>query len=287
MKTEIHRSFGSRLLALIVAGSIMLVSMRTDAATDTNIYKIYLGSDDDGGATRDWYATFYHANYAMMFNGLSDPLPEQLPASLDANGHWGPVVNGWQLSVRFPQGEYLTNEPVVAMIMLRNVGSTDAWMFTRPYDGARKNFRYVLHHATNTLSWSWSDPPPPDPAPPGYQMPKYFVNVRVEPYSQKAFFVRADQVFELSQVGHYSFQVIWPDRSTTGPSPVYREANKSNVVSGVAAFRIVDKLSDAELEARKTHEQMHQAAKRAAAELQQQEFQELSRRAMTNNPSAK
>lgn len=279
--------FGFLLPLVLLLAAVDQASVAASAATDTNIYKIHLGSDDDGGVTRDRYATFDHANYAMMFNGLSGPLPEQLTASLDTNGHWGPVVNGWHLSVRFPQGEYLTNEPVVATIMLRNVGSTDAWLFTRTYDGARRNFRYVLHHGTNTLSWSWNDPPPPDPAPPGYQMPKYFVNVRVEPYSQKAFFVRLDQIFDLSQSGQYSVQVSWPERSTTGPSPVYRETNEPSIVSGVAVLRVVDKLSDSELEARKTQEQNHQAAKRAAAELQQEAFRELARRAMTNKPSAK
>lgn len=286
--SEIHRSIGSRLLALIVACNSMLVSVRTSAATDTNIYRINtsLVADDDGGVTRDRYANYYHANHAMMFNGLSSPLPEQLPASFDSNGHWGPVVNGWQLSVRFHHGEFLTNEPAVAMITIRNVNAPLPSIFRRwSASDTRKNFRYALHHGTNALTWSWTDPLP-DPAPPGAPVRRHFGTAVIAPGSQTPFFVRLDQIFDLSQAGQYSLQVSWPERATTVESLIYRESG-TNIVSGVATLRVVDKLSDAELEARKTQEQTHEAAKRAAAELRQKGFQFLWRRAMTNKPPVK
>jgi hypothetical protein len=291
MKTEIYRGFGSQYLALIVACNSMIGAVQTDAATDTNVYKIYaLAGDDDGGVTMDRYATVYHANHAMMFNGLSGPLPEQLPANRDTNGHWGPVVNGWQLSVRFRHGEFLTNEPVVAMIMLRNVNAPFPSIFKRlhsegRHSEARKNFSYALRHGTNTLTWSWTDPPL-DPMSLVIRQPRYFWKLTIEPRWQAAFFVRLDQIFDLSQPGEYSVQVSWPERSTTVESLIYRESG-TNIVSGVAGLHIVDKLSDFELKARKRLEETYQAANRAAAELQQKELRERARREMTNKPSAK
>jgi len=289
MKTEICCSFGRQLLTLIVAWSSMLIAPLAVAATDTNIYRINasLVADDDGGSTIDQYATFYHANCAMMFNGLSSPLPEQLPASLDTSGHWGPVVNGWQLSVRFPHGEFLTNEPVSAMITLRNVSAPFPSIFRRwSAADTRKNFRYVLRHGTNTLTWSWTDPPPPDPPAPGAPVRRHFGKHEIATGTQAPFFVKLDRIFDLSHPGQYSVQVSWPERSTTTENLVYRESG-TNIVSGVATLRIVDKLSDGEVEARKTQEQTDQAGKRTAAELQRREFQEREGRAMTNKASAK
>jgi len=75
--------------------------------------------------------------------------------------------------------------------------------------------------------------------------------------------VRLDEIFDLRQPGEYSVQVAWPERSTTAGSLVYRESG-TNIVSGVATFRIVDSLSPAELEARKAFDRLLEETERKA-----------------------
>ena len=52
------------------------------------------------------------------------------PASEDSEGHWGPVTNGFQLSLRFAKEVYSNGEPVAATILVRNVsGVRQQYMF--------------------------------------------------------------------------------------------------------------------------------------------------------------
>jgi hypothetical protein len=44
-----------------------------------------------------------------------------MPAELFPEGNWGAPQNGFQLSIRFEKQNYVSGEPVVATILLRNV----------------------------------------------------------------------------------------------------------------------------------------------------------------------
>ena len=46
---------------------------------------------------------------------------EDLPAELDANGHWGFSSEGYKLCLRFERLVFVTGEPIVASLIVRNV----------------------------------------------------------------------------------------------------------------------------------------------------------------------
>lgn len=46
--------------------------------------------------------------------------PEGRPAEEDPEGHWSPVLEGFQLSLRFSKQEYVIGEPVTAILLKRN-----------------------------------------------------------------------------------------------------------------------------------------------------------------------
>ena len=50
---------------------------------------------------------------------------ESLPANLFRVGNWGPIVEGFQLSLRFSKQSYTNGEPVHGAILLRNVSGSN------------------------------------------------------------------------------------------------------------------------------------------------------------------
>lgn len=51
--------------------------------------------------------------------------PECRPVELDPEGHWGPITEGFQLSLRFTNTVVHVGEPLIATIILRNVSPTN------------------------------------------------------------------------------------------------------------------------------------------------------------------
>jgi hypothetical protein len=206
---------------------------------DAGVYRLTTFAGDDEGNLGNWYWAYYARH------GRTAPLPEELSASRDTNGYWGEPVDRLQLSGRFHRHEFVLGEPISAMILVRNLTSSSRRLPIRNYSRSetRKNFGYVLRHGTNTSYWSWSDPPPPNPLPNGYQPPKYFLYGHdLEPHSQNVFFVRLDQIFNLKDRGDYSIQVSRAEQPLDGRSAVKLD-------SGIASFRVVERLSPAEIAA--------------------------------------
>jgi hypothetical protein len=56
------------------------------------------------------------------------------PAKDDPNGHWGPIIYGYELSIRFKKFTFHTNEPVIATIIYRNAG-TNILNHATPFGG--------------------------------------------------------------------------------------------------------------------------------------------------------
>jgi len=229
---------------MVVAVSAFASAQQPNLA-DTNVYSTYPFGGDDEGGTKNWYSIYWfqHRNWRAM--GLVEPMPEQLPASRDTNGHWGAPADNLQLSVRFHRREFIPGEPVHVMVVLRNLVPSSRRVEHRATgkSQARKNFAFVLRNGTNALNWSWTDPKLPDPLPDGFQLPKDFYVHTMEAHSQMAFFVRLDEIFDLGQPGEYSVQVTWPERTPGGRTII------TNVVSGTATFQIVERLSPAEIAA--------------------------------------
>jgi hypothetical protein len=64
------------------------------------------------------------------------------PAEDDPSGHWGAVVCGRELSIRFNENIFQSNEPIVATIIYRNVG-TNVLNNDSPY-GGDLDFQFVI-----------------------------------------------------------------------------------------------------------------------------------------------
>lgn len=58
------------------------------------------------------------------------------PVALDSEGHWGQIDLGCQTSLRFEKTSYPTNGPVVAKLIVRDVGDQVVEFFFRPADPA-------------------------------------------------------------------------------------------------------------------------------------------------------
>jgi hypothetical protein len=63
-------------------------------------------------------------------------IKESRPADQDPDGHWGPALDGLQLSLRFKKQAYTNGENIIAIVLIRNVSSNsidyDA-MYTSAY----------------------------------------------------------------------------------------------------------------------------------------------------------
>jgi hypothetical protein len=298
MKTETNYTFKLHLLWLMAIAVNGLAAAQQPSQADTDAYHTDPFGGNDEGRIGNWYSTHWFQHRDLLARGLADPMPEELPASRDTNGHWGSVVDGWQLSVRFWVREFVAGQPVEAMVLIRNVDSSPRGIVIRKLGASEacKNFSYQLHSGTNITSWAWTDSPPPNPLPNGYRFPKRFSESKVGPHSQIAFFVRLDQIFDLRGFGEYSIQVTRAERSSTGQEI-------TNVPSGLATFRVVDKLSRSEIAASDARaRELKETERRAREELSKphERFLATNKSAfertppasdslleMTNKPSAK
>ena len=59
--------------------------------------------------------------------------PESRPAIEDPEGHWGQPTNGFQLSLRFEKQTFTNGEPIVAVMLIRNVTNAPLTHFKPTY----------------------------------------------------------------------------------------------------------------------------------------------------------
>jgi hypothetical protein len=55
---------------------------------------------------------------------------EALPEAMFTNGNWAPVVDGVRLSLRFDKQTYVEGEPIIAIILIRNVTNRYVYLST-------------------------------------------------------------------------------------------------------------------------------------------------------------
>lgn len=168
------------------------------------------------------------ADYYMYRNDLGEPIPETLPATQDIHGNWGVAIKGLQLSLRFRQHEFLTNQPVQALLIFRNLESSSNFSVVIPEP---EDYEYFLYHGTNVIEWEKSKRNPEAGITDMYR--KSCLGAT----SQALAVMNLRQIFDLNDLGDYSLKV----QIKIG------KRNQTNIVSGVASFEIVDKLSTEEI----------------------------------------
>jgi hypothetical protein len=228
----------ARIAALLIVGCTLLSCldiMATEVAPDTNIYSLRSGRSD--GRTTNAYERYYVDIHTLWKLQLGKPVVPELSAPRDVEGHWGAPADGLQVSVRFHRHEFASGEPTEAMILVRNLSSEIREISTG--GGGETDFQYIVHYGTNTHTWA--EPPSTG------RYEDIFPSrkggwIRTEPHSEFAVFVNLKRFFDLSRPGEYSIEVHRPTMLQNGQG-------MTNVLSGTATFRIVDKLSASEIAA--------------------------------------
>lgn len=85
--------------------------------------------------------------------------PESRPAQDDPEGHWGPIVAGWQISLRLSTNTYTPGQPVYGTVLLRNVTDKEVeYIYTgTPHEAFDTSWVNEDTKATNRIV-----PPPPE-----------------------------------------------------------------------------------------------------------------------------
>lgn len=200
--------------------------------------------------------------YYTYRSEIGATIPEMLPAWQDTNGNWGTQIDGMQLSLRFLHREYLEEEPISALVILRNVGliPRSKWRYLDD-----SGYQFTVCHGTNIFRNIPTSKLPQD------EGPRSYLSI-IDSHSEEPAFVDFRKLFELGECGNYSVQAQIQVPASNGKG-------KTNVVSGIATFQIVKILSTDEIAARSAY----------ARQLNdiQQRINELSRsNATPSTPSA-
>ena len=138
---------------------------------------------------------------------------ESRPAEQDPQGHWGKMVDGFQISLRFDKQEFTNGEPIVAAILMRNVSEkrlsyTTQMVSQQPspvyvsvWRGDEKLKVSVDEHAPNLSSTRV---------------------VSLYPRTQHRYHIRLDKYYDLSKAGTYSAQAEYGPGAPPGPAEIRR-----------------------------------------------------------------
>jgi hypothetical protein len=123
-------------------------------------------------------------------------IKESRPADQDPDGHWGPALDGLQLSLRFKKQAYTNGENIIAIVLIRNVSSNsidyDA-MYTSAYPSP-------INISASKDQERLKIKKPPDWH--GGSLRR----TQLPPQSQDKYEVNLNQFFELGKGGEYVFQ---------------------------------------------------------------------------------
>jgi len=154
------------------------------------------------------------------------------PADQDPEGHWGPVTEGFQLSVRLERESFTNGEPVTACVILRNVSGKLRRYFTAPMHDPMS--KILLTRGGQRVPTN--DEPKPGASAPERLKPVFGGSMWSFPSpagTQRKFFVELNKMFDLGTNGEYVVQAM-----RTIPSLDLK--SEEEVASGKAAFRITD-----------------------------------------------
>jgi hypothetical protein len=156
--------------------------------------------------------------------------PECRPAAQDPEGHWGPVTEGFQLSIRLQKASFTNGEPVTASVILRNVsGRLLRYFAAYANDPLLKIVLMRDRERVPSIDEQKSN------APPGKALRPILTgsmgSFQSPPGTQRKFLVRLDKLFELRTNGEYVVQAI-------RVVPSLDTKSEEEVASGKATFQI-------------------------------------------------
>jgi hypothetical protein len=155
---------------------------------------------------------------------------ESRPAEQDPEGHWGKVVDGLQLSLRFEKQEFTNGEPILATILMRNVSD-------KPLNYIRQT---VTGHPCPIHVSVWEDQQKLNLKTDENGILRASAsNVRLYPRTQHKYRLRLDRFYDLSKAGTYSVQAEYGPRAPNGPFPV-RAPGREEITSQKAAISITN-----------------------------------------------
>jgi hypothetical protein len=187
--------------------------------------------------------TGQEVHYYGMRKSLGEGIPETLPASMDPKGNWGPVADELQLSVRFRYHEFEIQEPVRAVVILRNLSSSNRvfWVSTQ----ANMGLALELGCGTNAYStirpsvkteYRKDEPVYTDPT---SFTPPLGLGIPLASHTEWIFTVNLKRIADLSAANDYTVKVIFPVRTMADHRVI------AEVVSGPASFSVRPQLSPA------------------------------------------
>jgi len=91
-------------------------------AQDTNVY--YLPFDP-----KAYFGVQAKASARQEQLEFAKRLPECRPAELDPDGHWGAVICGFQMGLRFSTNTFVLGEPIEATVIIRNTTTNSLTLF--------------------------------------------------------------------------------------------------------------------------------------------------------------
>lgn len=215
---------------LIVAflGFALLTSARSQDSS-TEVYPIKgIGFATDGVESKFLSDEGYYYLARQSFTNM--PLPEILADTNDVDGGWGTAIDGFEVSLRFRQTEFLSNEPVMAVIILRNLRPNPATIMV-----SDSMWKFSLNDGTNNCSWirpvsHGASNLSPDNGVSAFTMAGHSEGILV---------ARLNRFFRMARIGDYSAQVEMFVPGMGGRKSV-------SVISSKVPFRIVETLSPVE-----------------------------------------
>ncbi len=145
------------------------------------------------------------------------------PATNDLAGNWGKSEAGFQMSLRFYQPVYTNNQPIVAVVILRNVSSqTQRWSM----DWIPERFYFTVNGPNGRQATRKTESPSIITSGPSW--------ITVSPKTQRRFEINLSEKFDLRTFGRYSIHVKTDVHGTNAsPSAI------SSLFSDTATFEVV------------------------------------------------
>lgn len=174
---------------------------------------------------------------------------ESRPAAEDSSGNWGPVTEGFQMSIRLKKSRFTNGEPIRATILLRNVSDQTLGYFASIPKG---NELQLLASRNGQKLYRNNEPRP------GATFPERLKQVKngiewtptLEPGTQRESLEELTNAFDLSKNGEYTVQADQEIKTIAATSitnkAVLTDAIakktvlRTNVISGIATFYVTN-----------------------------------------------
>jgi hypothetical protein len=172
----------------IAQGQITRIPDKTSVQM-TNVIPANVFLTDDGFLF--WYRKHGERVVDVKKINEAEKSPESRPAEQDMEGHWGEVMQGLQISLRFEKQIFTNGEHIDAIVLIRNVTNQPAVYIRSTQVLAFKDGK-VLKRKDDDGIISISAP----------------LEVNLFPQTQKKNLVRIDQIYDLTNNGEYYFQAV-------------------------------------------------------------------------------